>query len=120
MLDDKICGTYWLCADKSGSLWLTKGNKAPVKIGECWFYRDRDSPMGWLQIGEGVADRCFINSEEIYASEFEPILHKLPKVTFENSPLEIEICKSGRVYYYESQYIKKDTETPEWTIFYNK
>lgn len=103
MLDDKICGTYWLCANKSGSLWITKGTKAPKKMmGGGGFSRDPDSPMSWLHIGEGVIGYGFVDSEKIYASEFEPILHKLPKVTYENSPIEIEICKSGRVYYYES------------------
>lgn len=101
---EEIAGTYWLCRNKDNTLWLTQGNK-PLKMFD--FYSrnpDKQDDMNWLQIGDEEGNiicrsLCLINKP--FNKELIKEL-KLPKVTWEDGPLEIEITKSGKVYWYES------------------
>lgn len=102
MLEDKICGTYWLCRNKDSSLWLLQHKEAPYKNGREGYRYDGNAIMTWLHIGENSNDYTCREGVKLSSRDFDCILSKLPKVTYEDGPIEIEICKSGRVYYYES------------------
>ena len=96
MVEDKILGTYWYCVNKDGSRWLVDGNK-PSKSGGG--YLASGSSMLWLDVSSyyGKSRR---NGVEIRSSDFKDV--KFPDRTFEDGPLEIEIVKSGNVYWYDS------------------
>lgn len=55
--------------------------------------------MGWLVINKGH-DFITKKGEKISSDDFAGI--NFPKITYEDGPIEIEICKSGKVYWYES------------------
>lgn len=103
---EKIAGTYWLCRpDGKNGLWLTNGEK-PIRTSLNSYMRPLNPKIKhwWLRIEdeEGKAD-CVLygNSEIPFTKELIEGL-RFPKVTWEDGPLEIEITKSGKVYWYES------------------
>lgn len=103
---EKIAGTYWLCrpAGKNG-LWLTNGEK-PLKTIDNNYMRplNQKNPPWWMRVEdeEGKADYTLYGKPNIsFTKELIEGL-KFPKVTWEDGPLEIEITKSGKVYWYES------------------
>lgn len=101
MINDIICGTYWLVRNENGSLWLVQDKQAPTKTGRGSYIQHNSATMYWLQITEGANDWSYKEGDiRVTSKDFEPILSKLPEVTYEGGPIEIEICKSGRVYYY--------------------
>lgn len=94
MVKDEIVGTYWYVVNQ-GKRWLTQGNK-PTATSTGLFERSGKG-MGWLCLdmpltvpkdGNVVASLDF---KHIDFPEVEP-----------DTPVEIEIVKSGRVYVYES------------------
>lgn len=82
MVKDEIVGTYWYVVNK-GKRWITQGDK-PVPNFFGGFRRSGDG-MGWLCLD---IDDDF---KDVNFPEVEP-----------DTPVEIEIVKSGRVYVYES------------------
>lgn len=102
MVDDKIVDKYWLCCNKDGSIWLTQGRK-PVPsdiVGGTWRRINKTyDDMGWLVLNKGH-DFITKKGEKISSDDFAGI--NFPKITYEDGPIEIEICKSGKVYWYES------------------
>lgn len=98
MVDDKIVGRYWLIRDEDG-LYLTQGD-VPTHISPTlgWERNPKQkSDMGWLNLNR--SDRASKDGEVILSEEFKGL--KFPEIE-SNKPVEIEICKSGRVYWYES------------------
>lgn len=102
-MDQKICGTYWLIATKSGNKFVSQGEK-PVRSGETW--RKHPKNMGWLQV-EPTAYPLSIHNlavtlkgDIVTSSDYKDI--SFPDISFDDEPMEIEIGKSGRVYTYES------------------
>ena len=55
--------------------------------------------MGWLVLNRNSIT-AMKRGEKISSEDFANI--NFPKVTYEDGPIEIEICKSGKVYRYES------------------
>lgn len=102
MLEDKICGTYWLCMNEDGSLWLVQHEEIPFKNEDGGYSHGGNASMNWVEIGQDSEDYTYKGDDRLYSRDFDCILPKLPKITYEDGPIEIEICKSGRVYYYES------------------
>lgn len=103
MVDDKIVDKYWLCCNKDGSIWLTQGRKpvpSDLIMDGTWrrIHKTYDD-MGWLVLNRGNY-HTRKKGEIISTEDFANI--SFPKVTYEDGPIEIEICKSGKVYWYES------------------
>lgn len=103
MVDDKIVDKYWLCCNTDGSIWLTQGRK-PVpsdSVSGAWRRINKTyDDMGWLALNRGNYLTTSKKGEIISPEDFANI--SFPKVTYEDGPIEIEICKSGKVYWYES------------------
>ena len=102
MVDDKIVDKYWLCCNEDGSIWLTQGRKpVPSESTEGVWRRISKTcdDMGWLVLNRGNYPTSK-KGEVISPEDFANI--SFPKVTYEDGPIEIEICKSGKVYWYES------------------
>lgn len=103
---EKIAGTYWLCrpAGKNG-LWLTNGEKPMKTAGNSYMRAFFSSdPPWWVKVEdeEGNPDCTLRGNPNLpFTKELIEGL-KFPKVTWEDGPLEIEITKSGKVYWYES------------------
>ena len=97
-MKDSIAGTYWLVANGDGSRAICKGKK-PNGIGKFgWVI---DSPeMGWITLDNDIHVRAKYRDKIINKSDFQDLV--FPKISYEESPIEIEIGKSGRVYTYES------------------
>lgn len=96
MVKDELCGTYWYCVNRNGSKWLVDGSK-PIRSGGG--YCSRENNMTWLNI-DNPCGRSYKNGIEIHSSDFKEV--KFPDRTYEDGPLEIEIVKSGNVYWYDS------------------
>lgn len=104
---ESIAGSYWLCRTKNNSLWITQGNK-PIKSNDG--YRRKSiskDDLNWFELiddkgdpGDGELVGNFLGFPKFPKDAFEGL--KFPKVTWEDGPLEIEITKSGKVYWYES------------------
>ena len=95
MVREEIVGTYWYVIN-NGRRWITQGDK-PVRMGNC--FSRTGSGMGWLcldlpqQIFTGKG-KATVNTEDFAELKF-------PEVESE-TPIEIEIVKSGKVFVYES------------------
>lgn len=94
MVKDEIVGTYWYVVN-NGKRYLTQGNK-PVPTNGGSFRRSGEG-MGWLCLD--IPDSETKDGVRLTNLDFEHI--NFPEVEPE-TPVEIEIVKSGRVYVYES------------------
>lgn len=96
MVRDDLCGTYWYCVNESGSKWLVNGDR-PTPSGGGFF--GHNNTMGWLQV-DNPDDCCFISGKRIESKDFQEC--KFPERTYKDGPLEIEIVKSGNIYWYDN------------------
>ena len=87
MVKDEACGTWWYCVNRDGSRWLVDGDK-PIK-NSTEGYTSRNSELGWISLDYPTYGG--IDFKEV----------KFPNRTYEDGPLEIEIVKSGNVYWYD-------------------
>lgn len=94
MVEDKIVGTYWYVINQ-GKRWITQGNK-PTPTPGGYFTRS-GTGMGWLCLDKLDFDRK--DGVGVTSNDFRDI--NFPDVE-PDTPVEIEIVKSGRVYVYES------------------
>lgn len=103
-MKDSIAGTYWLVANGDGSRAICKGKK-PKRIEKFgWVI---DSPeMEWITLDNDIHVRAKYRDKIIDKSDFQGLV--FPKISYEESPMEIEIEKSGKVYTYESKQTRKD------------
>lgn len=93
-----LAGTYWLVANGDGSRAICKGKK-PKEIGKsAWLVESPE--MGWISLDTDMHRRAKYRDKIINKSDFQDLV--FPKISYEESPIEIEIGKSGRVYTYES------------------
>ena len=103
-MKDSIAGTYWLVANGDGSRAICKGKK-PKRIEE--FGWVLDSPeMVWITLDNDIHVRAKYRDKIIDKSDFQGLV--FPKISYEESPIEVEIGKSGKVYTYESKQTRKD------------
>lgn len=98
MVDDKITGRYWLCRNNDGSLWLVQGGKPEQSLGMYRANYEEDS-MRWLELTDKT-DCSRKDGEIVHSTDYEGL--DFPSITYSDGPIEIEICKSGKVYWYES------------------
>ena len=105
-MKDSIAGTYWLVANEDGSRAICKGTK-PIGIGSGWL--TESSEMGWITLDKDIHVRAKYIDKIINKSDFQGLV--FPNISYEESPMEIEIGKSGRVYTYESEHTKEDSKT---------
>ena len=105
-MKDSIAGTYWLVANGDGSRAICKGKK-PKGIGKsAWVIESPE--MGWITLDKDVHVRAKYRNKIIDKSDFQGLV--FPKISYEESPMEIEIGKSGRVYTYESEHTKENSK----------
>lgn len=94
MVKDIVVGTYWYVIN-DGKRWITQGDK-PVPNPFGGFRRSGDG-MGWLCLDRDDAEMR--DGVRVKNDDFKDV--DFPNVEPE-TPVEIEIVKSGRVYVYES------------------
>ena len=102
-----LAGTYWLVANGDGSRAICKGKK-PKGIGKFGQVIERPE-MGWITLDNDVHVRAKYRDKIINKSDFQGLV--FPKISYEESPMEIEIGKSGRVYTYEPEHTKENSKT---------
>lgn len=95
MVKDEACGTWWYCVNRNGSRWLVDGDK-PTKVFN-GSYSFHNSECGWISLDDYISGRK--NGAKLKGIDFEEV--KFPDRTYEDGPLEIEIVKSGNVYWYD-------------------
>lgn len=96
MLDDKVCGTWWYCVNANGSRWIVDGDRPKALGGH--YTAQGTVKYGWICLdGEryGVYKGTKISKEDFIGVKF-------PEIIYEDGPLEIEIVKSGNVYWYDN------------------
>lgn len=99
MLDDKVCGTYWYCVKRNGTRWLTTGEKPRMENGH---HKKDLKGMNWLCLDDVGFYSESINQNGYRLTSKELNGLSFPNITYEDGPLEIEIVKSGKVYWYDS------------------
>lgn len=103
-----LAGTYWLVANKDGSRTICKGKK-PRKMGIFGWLIDGPE-MGWISLDDDIHTIAKCKDKIVVKNDFQDLV--FPKISYEESPMEIEIGKSGRVYTYEPEHPKEDPKTP--------
>lgn len=93
MVKDTVVGTYWYVIN-DGKRWITQGDK-PVPSGG-----------GFHRSGEGMKWLCLdtpdvATKDEVIVTDMDYMDVDFPDIEPE-TPVEIEIVKSGKVYVYES------------------
>lgn len=95
MVRDEACGTWWYCVNGDGSRWLVDGDKPAKSL--TGHYTFRNSKWGWISLdNERFGKKDGVELKEI---DFKGV--EFPERTYEDGPLEIEIVKSGNVYWYD-------------------
>lgn len=94
MVKDEIVGTYWYVVNK-GKRWITQGDK-PTSTPDGSFRRS-GKDMRWLCLDRPTSTL----KDEVKVTNLDFSHINFPEVEPE-TPVEIEIVKSGRVYVYES------------------
>ena len=101
-MNPKLVGTWFLVRNKGDQALMV--TKAEAVIPSSWnegSFQTEGSEVGWMTIDSGITSnfRKFIGEfSELTPEDFKSL--DLPEVTYENSPLEIEIMPSGNVYFY--------------------
>lgn len=109
-MKDIIPGTYWLVADQDGNRSICQGEKPKCLLGGWVCSTKRDSNlMKWISLDCDVHDKAKKGEKIVTREDFKGL--NFPKVSNENSPIEIEIGKTGRVYTYESEHSKENSKT---------
>ena len=81
-MKNEIVGTYWLCKNDDGSLWLTQGNK-PTYNGSGFSYNHNNgSEMDWLRLydenGNKAQDFSYKDYKKVESSYYHDL--KFPEV----------------------------------------
>lgn len=99
-MEDRIIGTWWLVAVENGKRYLTKASKVTrTAIG---FKHSPGQMKGWVGLDDGLQGTLITKEgdKKVKPEYFKGL--NFPEVTYETSPIEIEIGKSGRIYTYDS------------------
>ena len=115
MINKEIIGSWWLVKNAQNEVFINKGIK-PIKNSEGGFRLDHSNLeesklySGFIHLINSDGNPATTNSDYIYDNEFKDLKVisskffkdiEIPDVTYEQSPLEIEITKSGHVYTYD-------------------
>ena len=96
-LDNLIVGN-WFLLRHGGHLYISK--EKPLRIdSKNWTLEGLDH-SGWMQLDEDGNTFWKAPYSALKREDFNRL--ELPEIVEEDSPIEIEIMKSGNVYYYES------------------
>lgn len=101
-----LAGTYWLVANGDGTRAICRGGTIK-RIGEGWLVESPE--MGWISLDTDMHRRTIYRDKVIIKKDFQGLV--FPKISYEESPMEIEIGKFGRVYTYESEHTKENSKT---------
>ena len=98
-MDDRIIGTWWLIATSSGKRYITKAKEVISVNGG--FMHSPDQMLGWVGLDDDTQGTLITKEghKKVKPEHFKGL--DFPEVTYETSPIEIEIGKSGRVYTYD-------------------
>lgn len=103
-MNPKLVGTWFLVrnntseGDFSHALMVTKAKEVVPSEACDGAFVGVESKSGWMSL-DHENDRFWADEfEDITPADFNAL--KLPRVTYENSPIEIEIMPSGNVYFY--------------------
>ena len=88
----------WFLLKHGGHLYISK--QKPLRIDSTNWTLEGLAHSGWMQLDEDGSTFYHAPYSALKREDFN--LLELPEVIEEDSPLEIEIMKSGNVYYYES------------------
>lgn len=94
-MEDRIIGTWWLVATTKGNRYIGRADK--VIKDKRGFLLTGNKECPWIGLDDNRAG--ILNGEKVNKDSFKHI--NFPEVTYETSPIEIEIGKSGRVYTYD-------------------
>lgn len=101
-MNPKLVGTWFLVRNKNDqALMVTKAKAVTPSSWSEGSFQAEGSEVGWMTIDSGITSnfRKFIGEfSKLTPEDFK--LLDLPEVTYENSPVEIEIMPSGNVYFY--------------------
>lgn len=100
-MEDRIIGTWWLVALKNGNRYLTKASKVTIVGDQGGFKHPPGQMNGWVGLDDDTQGVLITKegNKRIKPEYFKGL--NFPKVTYETSPIEIEIGKSGRAYTYD-------------------
>lgn len=100
-MEDRIIGTWWLVALKSGKRYLTKANEVTILGDHEDFIHSPGQMKGWVGLDDDTQGALITKEgdKKVKPEYFKGL--NFPEVTNETSPIEIEIGKSGRVYTYD-------------------
>lgn len=100
-MEDRIIGTWWLVALKNGNRYLTKASKVTILGDHEGFVHSLSQMKGWVGLDDDTQGALITKegNKKVKPEYFKGL--NFPEVTYETSPIEIEIGKSGRVYTYD-------------------
>lgn len=100
-MEDRIIGTWWLVALKSGKRYLTKASEVTILGDPEGFVHSPGQMKGWVGLDDDTQGALITKEgdKKVKPEYFKGL--NFPEVTNETSPIEIEIGKSGRVYTYD-------------------
>ena len=103
-MNPKLVGTWFLVRNNVSEgeygqdLMVTKAKEVVPSETSDGAFVCVESKSGWMSL-DHENDRFWESEfEDITPADFNAL--KLPRVTYENSPIEIEIMPSGKVYFY--------------------
>lgn len=99
-MEDRIIGTWWLIATSSGKRYITKAKEVISVNGG--FRHSPGQMKGWVGLDDNTQGVLITKegNKKVKPEYFKGL--NFPEVTYETSPIEIEIGKSGRIYTYDS------------------
>ena len=102
MFREELAGTYWYCVNKDGSTWLIQREGKPRRNSYGgWGYSGDGAIMNWLMLNNGKHPADEVKRKDgtkVLSADFENV--NFPERTYEDDALEIEITRSGKVYWY--------------------
>lgn len=103
-MNPKLVGTWFLVRNNAGDgkwsndLMVTKAEAVIPSESDPGAFESVKSKSGWMSLDD-EKDRFWKEDyDDITPADFNAL--NLPEVTYENSPVEIEIMPSGSVYFY--------------------
>lgn len=100
-MEDRIIGTWWLVALENGNRYLAKASKVTIVEDFKGFKHSPGQMKGWVGLDDDTQGALITKEgdKKVKPEYFKGL--NFPEVTYETSPIEIEIGKSGRVYTYD-------------------